>query len=367
MVVLALRHITNHRWRGARIVFTSVLLARLTLHSQVNDPDISKLKAAAESGDSHSQVALGLAYQNGRGVEANDAIAKDWYQKAAAAGNSEGQNDLGVMYMNGWGIEKNKEEAVRWYRLAAKQRNAHAMFNLGAAYYNGDGVPVDDSLAYVWFLLAQEAGSAQADDAVRRSAGGSPASAPTAFATIATMYEKGEEIAPDQTAALRWLRNAAEAGDLRSGIKVASLLLFKKDASAQDYAEGLQRCQHAAKLQYAPGAFCLAYIYQHGLGVPPDAVQMASWLTPAAELGHPQGMMELSKAYWKGTGVKPDIVSAYMWARLATDLNLSEAALQLALIRKELDPKQYKKAEQKAADWKKQHRFLTYRSSITAP
>jgi TPR repeat protein len=94
---------------------------------------------------------------------------------------------------------------------------------------------------------------------------------------------------------------------------------------------------------------------------------MASWLTRAAELGHPQGMMELSKAYWKGTGVKPDIVSAYMWARLSTDLNLSEAALQLALIRKELDPKQYKKAERKAADWKKQHRFLTYRSSIIAP
>lgn len=124
-------------------------------------------------------LALGQAYQHGRGVEPHHAAAVDWYRKAAAAENAEAENALGVMYMNGWGLEKNKEEAVRWYRLAARQKNAHAMINLGAAYYNGDGV--DDIRSYAGFLLAEESGSTQAGDAVRRSAAETPGPAANAF------------------------------------------------------------------------------------------------------------------------------------------------------------------------------------------
>src|SRR5438067_13338654 len=110
-------------------LISGVLFSALSLHSQASNPDISKLKSAAESGDSSAQVALGLAYQNGRGAEANDGTAAEWHRRAAAAGNSEGQNDLRVMYMNGWGVEKNKEAAMRRYRLGPQQKNAHAMSN----------------------------------------------------------------------------------------------------------------------------------------------------------------------------------------------------------------------------------------------
>lgn len=56
-------------------------------------PDIPALQTMAASGDPSAQLALGLTYQNGRGVQQNDAVAAEWYRKAAAAGNSEAQND----------------------------------------------------------------------------------------------------------------------------------------------------------------------------------------------------------------------------------------------------------------------------------
>ena len=345
-------------------VLSALLLAAAALHPQASDPNIAKLKSEAEAGDATSQVTLGLAYQNGSGVDANDALAVQWYRKAAEAGNSEGQNDLGVMYMHGWGIEKNKEEAIHWYRLAAKQRNSHAMVNLGAAYYNGDGVPIDDAAAYVWLLLAQEAGSTQANDAVQRSGkapGGPPANA---FAQIAEMYENGDGIPADQASALKWLRKAGDAGDLVSDLKIASLLLFKKDASPQDYREGIQRCQQLADLKNPPGVLCLAYIYQRGLGVPANPAEGAKWLTVAAELGHPQAMLDLSTAYWKGNGVKPDTEAAYVWALIALDLKHPQASQQAEMIRKELSDRQVSKAEKKAADWTKQHPFLAHRNTL---
>src|SRR5437899_236299 len=118
---ISLRAATGFAKVGLAALVTVISMALLSFSQEnqsQNKPDISKLRAAAEAGDAAAQAALGLAYQNGRGAEQNDALAVDWYRKAAAAGNSEAQNDLGVMYMNGWGVEKNKEEAVRWYRLA---------------------------------------------------------------------------------------------------------------------------------------------------------------------------------------------------------------------------------------------------------
>ena len=60
-----------------------------TAQTQDTKPDIPKLQAMAEGGDASAQLSLGLAYQNGRGVQQDDSIAVEWYRKAAAAGNSE--------------------------------------------------------------------------------------------------------------------------------------------------------------------------------------------------------------------------------------------------------------------------------------
>jgi TPR repeat protein len=259
---------------GLAALVTVISMALLSLSQEnqsQNKPDIAKLRAAAESGDPAAQTALGLACQNGRGVEQNDALAVDWYRKAAAAGNSEAQNDLGVMYMNGWGVEKNKVEAVRWYRLAVKQKNAHAMFNLGAAYYNGDGVGIDDTRAYAWFLLAQDNGSESAADAVRRAEGqlGS-ITLNLGIDDLAEMYFKGDELPRDYKEGVRWLRKAAGRGDVHSQMVLAGMLMDGIGGLPPDYEEARQWCEAALKQRSAMGANCLGDIYRKGLGTPKD-------------------------------------------------------------------------------------------------
>jgi hypothetical protein len=82
------------------LVLSPAVLSQ-TAQTQDTKSDIPKLQAMAEGGDASAQLSLGLAYQNGRGVQQNDSIAVEWYRKAAQGGVSQAQR-LGVMYMNGW-------------------------------------------------------------------------------------------------------------------------------------------------------------------------------------------------------------------------------------------------------------------------
>ena len=65
------------------------------------------------------QFNLGVMYENGRGVEKDEAEAVKWYRKAAEQESAVAQFYLGVMYANGRGVAKDEEEAVKWYRKAA--------------------------------------------------------------------------------------------------------------------------------------------------------------------------------------------------------------------------------------------------------
>ena len=52
----------------------------------------------AEQGDSWAQAALGVAYEQGRGVPQDYAAAVSWYRRAAEQGNADAQLNLGFMY-----------------------------------------------------------------------------------------------------------------------------------------------------------------------------------------------------------------------------------------------------------------------------
>jgi uncharacterized protein len=203
-----------------------------------------------------------------------------------------------------------------------------------------------------------DAGDKPADDAVQRSARETNAHASEPFVKIAEMYDKGEEIPRDTAETLKWYRKAADTGDVEASVKLASLLVFKQIGTAQDYAEAYQRCDNAAKRKFAPAAFCVGFLYQHGFGVAKDSAKAVNWFNKAAELGQAQAMLELGKAYWKGDGVKPDLVNAYTWISLAEAANLPEAQQQSELLKKEMNEKQIAKAKEKTEDWEKQHPLL---------
>jgi TPR repeat protein len=341
----------------ALVLVLALSTAALSQIAQTQDtkPDIPKLQAMAEGGDASAQLSLGLAYQNGRGVQQDDSIAVEWYRKAAAAGNSEAQSDLGVMYMNGWGVEKDKAEALRWYHLAAKQKNAHAMFNLGAAYYNGDGVGIDDARAYAWFLLAQDAGSQTANDAVQRSERElGPTILSLGMNYVVEMYFKGDELNRDYKEGVRWLRKSAAGGDVHAQLTLAGVLTDGVD-SPPDYEEGRHWCEAALQQKSAMAAYCLGTIYRKGLGVPKDATKALSLLREAADSEIAPAMEASGEMLASGEAGKVDRQQALIYL-IGAILNGDQGALSTAAeVRAQMSDKEWKRTQEEI---KRRFRFF---------
>jgi hypothetical protein len=64
---------------------------------------------------------LGLAYEQGQGVEADASKAVSWYRQAAKLGHPRARYKLGLAYELGKGVSADEAQALKWYGLAASQ------------------------------------------------------------------------------------------------------------------------------------------------------------------------------------------------------------------------------------------------------
>lgn len=148
----------------------------------------------AEDGHSSAQFGLGLAYENGRGVERDLAEAAKWYRRAADKGLTDAQFNLGNLYLTGAGVPQNAQEAVRWFRKAAEQDMPHAQVNLGYSYETGSGVERDPAEAVAWYRRAAEQNFSQAQY------------------YLGAAYERGVGVERNLEAATEWYGRAAAQG-----------------------------------------------------------------------------------------------------------------------------------------------------------
>src|SRR4051812_1800497 len=86
---------------------------------------------------------------NVRGDEKADEVLDK-----AKNGDSSAQLAIGMRYRDGKGVERDFKEAIRWTRLAADQGNGAALDNLGFHYFQGWGVPQDFDVALGYFKSA---------------------------------------------------------------------------------------------------------------------------------------------------------------------------------------------------------------------
>ena len=57
--------------------------------------------------------------------------AVKWFRLAAAQGNVPAQYSLGMAYENGQGVQQDYHEALNWYRIAAANEDEWAQTRLG--------------------------------------------------------------------------------------------------------------------------------------------------------------------------------------------------------------------------------------------
>jgi len=132
---------------------------------------------------------------------------------------------------------------------------------------------------------------------------------------LALMYEEGQGTAEDQSAAVSWVRRAAEQG-------------------------------------YAPAQNNLACALSEGRGVRQDHAAAFAWFLKAAQQGDAHACCNLAGCYEDGEGVARDDVSALAWYALAEQQGDASAGTKRAALAKTVSLGIAAAAEQLASDLK---------------
>ena len=139
---------------GVKIIDGSQLRAQ-------REVQLNELKPLAEQGNQDAQSSLCRLYERGWFGWDHSATWK-WCKLAAENGDAHAQLRMGLITATFAHGRQNFEQSIRWLRLAAEQGNAQAQFNLGYMYLSGKGVKIDRKTAEKWYRFAAEQGHAPA-------------------------------------------------------------------------------------------------------------------------------------------------------------------------------------------------------------
>ena len=112
----------------------------------------------AEKGDADAAFNLGQAFRLGRGVPADSAQAKRWFEAAANKGHVDAQVSLGLLLFD----SGERAIAMNWLKKAAQTGEPRALLVVGTALFNGDGLAQDPVLGYAYVSRAAAQGLAPA-------------------------------------------------------------------------------------------------------------------------------------------------------------------------------------------------------------
>jgi hypothetical protein len=190
--------------------------------------------------------------------------------------------------------EEVEQEVKRLFERAAAQGDAIAQAELAEHYASGDAQDSEKSLEN---LLASARGGY----------------APAQYA-VAALYLEGKGVEKDPGEALRWFREAAQAGMPAAEIALGTLLASGAEGIAQDDATARVWFEKAAARGEADAEWSLGVMHEEGRGgLAPSATRAVEWWMRAAKQGHPLARAKLGVAYVSGEGVRRDLVEAYAW------------------------------------------------------
>ena len=244
------------------------------------DPEkgVELFTIAAERGDAVAQFDLGLAYDDGVGVEEIDwDKAAYWYERAAKGGETNAMFNLAVllkMGLVGFGSKENrdreqdKRQAVYWLRKVAKRGEINAISKLGECYFHGEGVRRNRPLGFKMMQQAAEQGygPAQYDLSLR--------------------YLYGDYVEKDFEKEFFWLQKAVENGCPEAYNNLGVCYSLGRGTQI-DHNKAFSLYKKAFRLDPMDeeAANNLAVCYENGEGVEPDPREALRWYRRAKRLG----------------------------------------------------------------------------------
>jgi hypothetical protein len=241
------------------------------------------------------------------------ALALLYAAVAADAARADGPADLDA------GLAAPAEEKIHGLLPLAAEGNAGALTVFRASAERGRGAVPDQ--------VAQAADPAPADLRIGILAynAGDYAQALSVFSALARqgdpeatawlgyLYEQGQGVAKDVTAAARWYQAAAEKGHAWGQNQLGSLRWYRA----------------AAEQGWAPAQFNLGTMYHSGRGVPMDVAEARRWYRLAAEQGNAGGQYGLGWLYEHGEGVAKDVGEAKRLYELSAAQGNADAKARL--------------------------------------
>jgi len=103
-----------------------------TPNPTTNEEVINQFEKRIELNDATAIYSMGCFYSTGRyGLPQDRAKAVELCRRAGELGNAESYHNLGIAYDNGNGVERDETKAAYYYELAAIRGDSYARANLG--------------------------------------------------------------------------------------------------------------------------------------------------------------------------------------------------------------------------------------------
>jgi hypothetical protein len=338
------------------------------------------LRAAEEGNNRRAMYNLGVL--SGRKFPDTNGTAEAfrWFQKGAASDDALACLSLANFYFHGWGVVETNLGRYRYWRFRAAVLGAtEAQYLMGAAYRMGDGVPQDRQESLAWYEKAavkndpmacydlalmcleektNRASIERANDYMLRAARGGNREAQFQCA----MSRFRGDIALDCQGATEWLEKSANSEWPRAEFTLFQLYYYGVAASSNcppypnDKTMAVKWLRRAADHGNLKAQATLGVMLLRGGQVEQNKVEAEKWLTDAAQHGYSPAQNDLGYAIFHGDADNTNLVEAAVWCRLAEigskDSGVSEhAEVNFSNISSRLTPGQQWDADRRVKDF----------------
>ncbi len=190
----------------------------------------------------------------------------------------------------------------------ARSGDRDAMFAYASSLETALGIERDQSAAVNWMRKAAEQGHARAQFNMYR------------------LCSTGIGVTADSAEALKWLHSAVQQNDAHAIIRLGTLYLYGDQGFAKDLTRGLDLTRQAAEMGDWRAQCNLSYYYLSGYGVERNEVEATKWQRKAADQSW-EAYGEIALNYY----TLKNYAEAVKWSHKAIDAGIADGAFCLAI------------------------------------
>jgi len=271
---------------------------------------LSYFKKATTS--KYAMKTLGSVYYYGNGVEKNIDEAEKWLQKGIELRDTdESAFLLGEIYFN----KKDYVKAFNFYKTAsANETNENAMNQLAYCYRHGFGIEKSKFDAFGFYQQSARLGNIDA------------------FGALGEFYYKGLHPDVNIKRAVRYLKKAADGGNIKAMINLGiyhssdcsysnliRMINYKYEKLKESEEEEQEEEEHEQEEELIQPEKIVNLKCKKQ-----DFAKSAELFNRAANLNNPIAMKKLAELYKLGKGVDKDIEKAEYWLKKSNDYKVDE-------------------------------------------